>query len=351
MEKHLDVEALLAPIPGTAPCGEDLAFSEEFDAIKEARRADADLPQDEWVRKLKFPEWPKVVELSAHAISGRTKDLQLVVWLVEALTQTRSFAGLREGITLLEQLIERYWDDIHPRMDDGPGMRAGKLAWLNLTLPAVIESLPVTSGLDGTFALRHWNEALAIDNLARKDPFAAQQAIEGDGKISNEAFDKAVKSTSNDFYLALADECKECQAAVDALEAVVGMKLGGEAPSFGEMKRALSDVSRLVFGILRDRGISNDAQDPEPSAVPSKLATSVGSLDPLQSRQHALAKLAEVSAYFRTHEPHSPVAHLVDRAARWAGMPLESWLQEVIKDGGTLTTLYELLGMRRPDAN
>ena len=49
-----DIDALLQPIPGPAPCGADMVFSAEFDAIREARRHDdPHLDQGDWVIDIK----------------------------------------------------------------------------------------------------------------------------------------------------------------------------------------------------------------------------------------------------------------------------------------------------------
>ena len=64
---------------------------------------------------------------------------------------------------------------------------------------------------------------------------------------------------------------------------------------------------------------------------------------PIRSRDEAVNQLREIARFFRDTEPHSPVALLADRAARWAEMPLEQWLSTVIKDDVTLGQLRELL--------
>jgi type VI secretion system protein ImpA len=66
----------------------------------------------------------------------------------------------------------------------------------------------------------------------------------------------------------------------------------------------------------------------------------------LRARARAIVQLREVATYFRTHEPHSPVAPLVERAARWGEMNLESWLTEVVSDETMLTALKTLLDFR-----
>jgi type VI secretion system protein ImpA len=45
------------------------------------------------------------------------------------------------------------------------------------------------------------------------------------------------------------------------------------------------------------------------------------------------------------------VAYLADKAVRWSEMPLHEWLRAVVKDGGSLSHLEEMLGIQAPDAN
>ena len=41
----IDIDSLLAPIPGDNPAGGSLAYSPEYDQIREARRSDEDINQ------------------------------------------------------------------------------------------------------------------------------------------------------------------------------------------------------------------------------------------------------------------------------------------------------------------
>ena len=75
------------------------------------------------------------------------------------------------------------------------------------------------------------------------------------------------------------------------------------------------------------------------------------SAGPIHTRQEALIRLAEVAGFFRRTEPHSPVAYLVQRAIKWGQMPLEVWLQEVIKNDGVLDQLRETLGLNTTGLN
>ncbi len=64
-----NLDALLAPIAGENPSGENLQYSGLHDEIREARRADDDVPQGDWVRELKVADWEKVAELAGENLS------------------------------------------------------------------------------------------------------------------------------------------------------------------------------------------------------------------------------------------------------------------------------------------
>ena len=53
---------------------------------------------------------------------------------------------------------------------------------------------------------------------------------------------------------------------------------------------------------------------------------------PVQSRQDALQQLQVIADFFRQQEPHSPIAGAIERVGRWARLPLNQLLQELIPD-------------------
>src|SRR6187200_1754362 len=106
----LELEALLAPIPGDNPAGESVRYAGVYDAIQEARRADDDLNKGEWQTEAKVADWRAVINLAIEALGTKCKDLQIGAWLVEALSKRHGFAGLRDGLNLLRELHEQFWD-------------------------------------------------------------------------------------------------------------------------------------------------------------------------------------------------------------------------------------------------
>ncbi len=105
-------DELLTPIPGTNPGGAELRYDPLYDKIKEARREDEDIPQGDWQVTRKTADWPQVIKLTKDALTTKSKDLQLAVWLSEALLRREGFAGFRGAIDMLVGLLEQHWDHL-----------------------------------------------------------------------------------------------------------------------------------------------------------------------------------------------------------------------------------------------
>lgn len=349
MQQVIDIKMLLAPISDENPTGEDMSFSTEFSEIKEARRADDDLPQGEWARENKVAEWVSVRQRTIDLLQTRTKDLQLAVWLSEALTQQHGFPGLYAGMTLVREIMMAYWDKLFPAIDDGLAIRAGKISWLNTTLAPVIETISLTAQSEGGYSLRHWNEAKEVDNIARRDPAAAKRLVDEENKLTSDQINKSVAATPEAFYESLYSDLVACQDAFKLLDNLVDMKFADEAPSLASLKNVIESCLQLVTRIAKEKGMLGMEKDGD-SGTDKSLVKQAGpaSAGRLGSREEALRKLAEVAQYFRANEPHSPIAYLVDRAAKWGHMTFDQWLQEVIKDQTQLGAVHELLGISPP---
>ncbi|HVG39149.1 MAG TPA: type VI secretion system protein TssA, partial [Pyrinomonadaceae bacterium] len=141
----IDVAALLAPIPGENPSGENTRYSGLHDEIREARRAEDDLVQGDWVREAKTADWPKVESLTVEALAARTKDLQICAWMNESLVKVYGFAGLRDGLKVMRGLHEQFWETVYPENDDGDlEGRANSLSWLDRQIAIVLKEVPIT---------------------------------------------------------------------------------------------------------------------------------------------------------------------------------------------------------------
>ncbi|MCX5912390.1 MAG: type VI secretion system ImpA family N-terminal domain-containing protein, partial [Deltaproteobacteria bacterium] len=112
MKKVIDLEALFSPIPGENPAGEDLRYTSVYDDLKEARRADDMLERGDWQRQIKTSDWGKVIAIAVEALSKKSKDLQVAVWLTEAFIHTEGFGGLGTGLKIILGFLKDYWENL-----------------------------------------------------------------------------------------------------------------------------------------------------------------------------------------------------------------------------------------------
>lgn len=373
----IDLAPLIAPLDGASPCGEDLLFSNDFDAIQQARRFDdPSLDQGEWVTEIKEADWGFVIERCSQLLKTQTKDLRLAAWLTEALAMKQGVEGLSQGYTLLAALAERYWDTVHPLPEgDDTEYRLGNVSWLVGRTSQLLREIPLTQSSSGEFGGLDWEVASNVAQAVRRDPEHADELARG--KPSLEQIEAAKRATPPAFYKTLLTELKAFQAAMLALEETLDARAGTSAPSFRQTKDAYEYVFDLAERFARDVGAKIDSTPAQPQAqaqagggsteraepsfkTPPSLETSmptqtaatgvVHATGAIQTRAEAVAQLRAIARFLRATEPHSPAAYLADKAAQWADMPLHEWLASVVKDDGSLAHIRELLGVKPDEA-
>ena len=349
----MNFDALLAPISDASPCGEDLSFSPEFDAIQELHRADdPTLDQGEWVTALKSADWPGVLAQCEQLLGLRSKDLRVTAWLTDASARTAGYAGLADGLTLCRMLCERFWADLHPRLDDDGDaeQRGGTLRWLLAQVEALAAQLSVLHHGARTYSLRDIESAQALARSAER----ADETAPAGGRITPDDIAAARRGTPREFFVVNLGDAQRAQQALAELQQVVDPRMGADGPGFAGARRALEDAVHAVERLAREADPLGAAAAFEPgdSAVAAQgEAAAVAVTGVLRTRAEALQQLRAVAAFFRRTEPHSPVAYLADRAARWGGMPLHDWLRAVMKDPSSLSHIEELLGIEPPPAS
>jgi len=354
----LNFNQLLEPISEASPAGEDLTFSVEVDAITHARKFDdPSLDQGEWVVALKEADWGFVYERCMVLLGSKTKDLRLAGWLAEAAAKTRQFEGLAAGFELIAQLCDRYWDSLHPVVeDDDLTQRIGNLAWLLARATQLVKEIPLTEGRESAYSWIDFESARARANHALRTGESVR-STEAQPDIS--VLELARSKSSKGFYTSLLSSALHCQEMLAKLENSLDQHLGLEGPSFRAIKDTMDNIVPTIEryasigGGLPSAGVGSVLAGQKPSA---ELAPKSSSVEPavavvyagITDRAQALEQLRLVAEFFRRTEPHSPVAYLADKAAHWGDLPLHAWLRTVIKDASSLASIEEMLGVK-PD--
>jgi type VI secretion system protein ImpA len=353
----VEIAPLLAPVSAEQPAGESLLYDPAYDELKVAVRGGVRSQLED--SDAAPPDWRTVLSLASGVLARRSKDLQVAAWLTEALTRTYGFPGLRDGLRVLRGLQEAFWDTMHPQIEDGDlEFRAGRLSYLNESsagaaresLAAAIEAIPITNGAAGeAYGYVDYRDSRDVENLGRQDPEKYGAALAA-GRLSGEQWDRAVAAGRRAFYEPVYADANEALEECDRLQAVVSERFGKNAPSLLNVRKAIEDSRDLVWRILEvKRREEPDAADAEAApGVVSPAGTQPSGPLPLDPRDRADAvrRLAAVATFFKRTEPHSPVSYLVQKAMRWADMPLDAWLQEVLADETAMARVREMLGIK-----
>lgn len=357
----IDINALLTPISSEQPSGENLRHTPVLDEMREARRADDTLAQGEWQHEPKVAQWSKVVELTTSALANKTKDLQICAYLGEALVQLYGFTGLRDSLQVMRGLHENFWETVYPQLDGTDLVaRANALSWFDKSLELPLKSLPLTRSSGGmNLSYLDWIDSTRFDFPDDMESVPAEAydrltqlkaQAEEDKKTTGADWRKAKGQTPRAFYEEVYALLKQCWEEFEKLDQVMDQKFDRQTPGLGVLKRTLDEIRTLVEKIVKEKRLL----EPDPVTVakddapvdPVTSSDSSISVGPVHSRHEALQRLSEVARYFEVAEPHSPVAYLVQRAVKWGQMPLEVWLEDVIKDVSVLGQLKETLGIK-----
>ncbi len=320
---------LLNPIPGENPAGADLRYDPLYDKIKEARREDDDAPQGEWERPRKVADWPAVIKLAGEVLATKTKDLQLAAWLTEAMLRREGYAGLGSGLALIRGLLETYWDQLYPELEDGDAeLRAAPLEWVGTRFDVAVKSVPLTKG-NHDFLRYKESRAVPTEAEAEEDDSKGKTrrtALE-EGKVPPEVFDKSFESTPKVWYRQLAGDLAAAVAGLETLNELANEKFGDMSPNFVPLRESLTEVQHTVQQLLEKKLVL----EPDPvDAAPAEGfvagasgggGAAAGATGPLAAepvdRNDANNRVIGAARFLRRNDPTSPTSYLMLRALRW----------------------------------
>ena len=129
------------PIPGDSPAGQPLSGDEQFDKLR------AEVSRDPI---LGVPvDWKVVADLSQELLAARSKDFAVACYLGVALMHTEKLAGLRDGLQILSDLFQNFWDSAYPQIPKRLRGRVNALGFLSEKgAPALADFEPTLGDAD-----------------------------------------------------------------------------------------------------------------------------------------------------------------------------------------------------------
>lgn len=333
------VNELLEPVAGEEPSGADLEYDPAFMALMVAAEGKAEQQFGDTVIAAVEPEWPQV-EQHATELLRRTKDVRCAVLLLRAATRQQGLEGTWLGLELLAGLLDRFWGDVHPRLDaddDGdPTMRLNALAALNDESAVVRDLYDARLGVAaGIGPIRVRDVAIARGALSVGEGATALSAAAVQGGLDD------ILSASPQILAIL----RGLKARVDRVAAIVAQRCThGETLDLARLR----GVAHLLGQALPDAGAPADEAQAGEGEIPSAAATTAPAVHgEIRSRQDALQTLDRVIHYLEQSEPGNPAPLLIARAKTLIGV---SFLDIMANLAPNALESIEIITGPRPEA-
>jgi len=323
-----NVEALLAAVAGSDPCGADLEYDPAFVELDRGAQGKPEQQIGSTIIPAEPPDW-KAVARQATDLFPRTKDLRIAAHLAKALLYTEGLKGFADGLSVIERMVETYWEGLHPRLDpddeNDPTMRLNILA--TLTAPDVLNGLRATplvsSRTLGRFSYKD------LEAAAAGGPAAAGGA--GTAAIDAAALDCDLQELQRDTAAAAA-----CAAALTGLDTAVSERVGpGSISGFPGITGLVAKIANFLKTTLARRSpaaasaIGAESGDGANSATQHAISPISGEIG---SRDDVLRTLDKIVAYYTRHEPSSPIPLFIERCKRLVTMGFKDIVKELVPD-------------------
>lgn len=332
MDRNDLLDRLCAALPEGSACGDNLEYDPAFLALDQAAAARAERVVGDSVLAAEEPDWDRVGE-QALALLQRTRDLRVAVHLATAWSRQQGWAGLADGLRLVQGLLQQQWAGVHPQLDaeddDDPTARVNAVLALADPLGALgrLRVLPfVQSPRLGRFALRELR--LAEGTL--------KGAAESPPSPGLEEIDACCLDCPLEMLAASTEAARQSLQAARAIDQLLGEQLGPAAPDLKPLLDDLATLDRYLQPRWQARsGSQAGAGDEEHDA--SQDSDSAGPVSTrsqrIESADDVRRRLDEICEYYARCEPSSPVPLLLQRARRLVGGDFLALLRDLAPGG------------------
>lgn len=331
-----EIDALLAPLDGPSPCGPDLSYEPEFQAMERAATGKPEHQYGEQIYPAEPPNWSAALD-QALDLSRKTRDVRVAVIVWRGAVATSGLAGAASALELIHGLLARHWPHVHPVLDEDDGqdptMRLSALMPLcaldqglaelrqarlvpelaGLTLRAIELAANPAAALPAEQALTEGELLDSLEALCQRHPqlsVDAQRAHAAALAIASLLDSKPSGSVNLDF------------APLPRLLQLLLTALARRAPYSSLPAPDEHDAPAASHKVETDPGspsLPSVAEADQP--LPQARATDANHASPVMcSRADAERLLDELLRWFKAHEPSHPAPLLIRRIQRWMSM-------------------------------
>lgn len=336
-------EQLLHPISMEAPSGENLRYDPIYDQIKKARLHDnPNEPRGVWDRELKKADWVYVRQLCEDALITRSKDLQLIGWLIEAYIHLFDIDGLEQGLQILYSINKANWDTIYPLPENGDWeYRTRVYDWINQKIPYSLQTVELTNAnLEGK------KEIKLIDLLRLHKRTSALQS-----QIPPE-FSERIEATDSSFFNESLRQLERCKEILSDLELFLQTNLRSTSIYFYAISGSITtliDWNRECLEYKTSHKSKEKKENPLDLKQEHEIQEPRILMDVTKftSREEAYNALGKIIKYLSSTEPSSPIPYILYKGYELRNSNLGEIMKIFSESGLDAFKLMEFFGMEK----
>ncbi len=328
----LEVQCLLDPMASDAPCGVDLDGTQlmaSFDGFRIWGQLDPD-----WERKV---DWREVRDRSLQALE-RSRDLRFLAYLAAAVVRIDGLFTFSQLVQVAARWLEEHWDAVFPLVDEDALLRRNALnlfADRLAVVDAVRRATLLTHRQLGAITLRDVELACGKIVPTEKDV----------NRPNLEQIKATIKALPADQQDAMLNTVRNTTVALRQISDMMQRRADLQStPDFDPLLLPLLRLETLMTDIVSPashpqmaaNGKANgggpqtvSAPALENGALAGNHAVRTGAIT---SRQEAICAIDAAAAFFRLHEPSSPVPLFLERARRLVDKSFMEVLQDIVPE-------------------
>ena len=351
------IEELLTPASADSPCGPDPEHHVQFQLLALAARGKPAQEMGERSTKAVPPDWNavKVGALRFFAgiadddpkkALGPTRDLRVAVLLTRALLQMEALVGFEAGLRLINGLLDRHWDHVHPQLDPDDGdasLRVNAICELinpDELIKEIREALVAPAVRQGRVRVRDVHVATGKSEPRKDEPRLTEDQVGG------------LLLESEKTHPGCIDAARNTVVVLDAIQRKLVEMLGADnAPSLKPLRDQLAPVSAIGERLLRRNAESGESAsdgtagaDEDTMDRSQTTAVPAGTRGDIRSVDDAVKVLDRVCEFIDRTQPSHPAPLLLRRAQRLMKMNFVEIIADMAPD--SLGTIKQLAGVK-----
>ncbi|GEB71434.1 type VI secretion protein ImpA [Pseudoalteromonas carrageenovora] len=361
-------EEYISPISDTEVAGidprSDVSPTSTYYALKDLRNqlraAERNALVDEEGISSLARDWLPLLEQCSKAIKTQSKDIEYLAWFIEALCRIHSFKGLAFGFKVAHNLLDNYFDELYPSLDDDDEVsdKVSALVGLNGsagegTLIIPIKSIYLTDSASmESYSFWEYQQGYDISRLTDEK----REKKLNLGAVDYELIERSAAETSTEFFVTLKQDIENAIEQFALLSEVMDRVTGQPQPT-SNIKQALEVSLAAVEHVAADKleaaekakAALNEVQEVVQSEDDEGQGVALQAVkvnNEINSRESAINKLKEIATFFRKTEPHSPMSYTIEQVIRWSELSLPELLNELITDSDARTGYFKLSGIK-----